>query len=146
MTEFFDLLRYQELRKLDREGKIPFRSDTFMEFLGLQCEISAQISYNRKEVYFSLIKQYLNNFITMDEFCNTYSDMIKQDSRIAYETLQDFQKLEAFPLSKDRHKFSDPIIEISLLCTEYSVDYMSTSDFYSLVKRAFSKLPKNLFN
>ena len=145
MTEFFDLLRYKELRKLDNEGKIPFFSETFMEFLNLECEISAQISYNRKEVYFSLIKQYLNNVITMDEFRKTYKDMMEQDSKIASETLRDFQKLEGLPLSKNRYKFFDPIIEISLLCKEYTGD-MSESDFYSFVKLEFSKLPKNLFN
>ena len=145
MTEFFDLLRYKELKKLDNEGKIPFLSDTFMEFLNLRCEISAQISYNRKEVYFSLIKQYLNNFITMDEFLETYNDMMEQDSKIASETLQDFQKLEGLPLSKNRRKFFGPIVDISSLCAEYTGD-MSQSDFYSFVKLEFSKLPKNLFN
>ena len=82
----------------------------------------------------------------MKYFFSTYNDMIKQDSIISYKILQDFQKLEVLALSKNRQKFYEPIHEISGLCMEYSGLAMFESEFYSLVKHEFLKLPKNLFS
>ena len=110
MTKNFNVVRYQELLKLEENGKISFLD---LELLTYQASIEDQISYNQKEKYFSLIEQYLSRVIAPHEFRLKFSEMENQDSRTAGLILKDFQQLEVFTLADDHKEFSDLISEIS---------------------------------
>lgn len=146
MTEYFNLLRYKELLQLRQKSTMSILDEAFLELLDLESDVDAQIAYNRREVYCSLIKQYLNNSITPRDFRSKYLEITKQDSQTSNRILKDFQKLGALSLSKDRNQFYKPIDYISTLCMEYTADQISNSDFYSCVKSEFLKLPKNLYS
>lgn len=116
MGKHFNLSRYKELLKLEESGKISFLD---LELLSNGANIQSQMSYNRKENYFSLIEKYLGRAITPYEFRSKFLEMEKQDSEEAFIIKQDFRKLEVLTLADDLEKFSDLISEISTLCFEY---------------------------
>ena len=145
MGKHFNLSRYKELLKLEESGKISFLD---LELLSNGASIQSQMSYNRKENYFSLIDKYLGRTITPYEFRSKFLEMEKQDSEEAFIIKQDFRKLEVLTLADDLDKFSDLIIEISTLCFEYdalweeTMERMSESEFYSLVNNHYLQLQK----
>lgn len=143
MTKYFNLLSYKELLELDQDGKISIPDNNYLELVSLKANVHRQIAYNRKEVYCSLVENYLNNLITPTYFRSKCREMTLQDLEIAYRILQDFEKLEVLTLSKNLNQFHQPMDEISNLCMEYDGD-TSESDFYSWVKSEFLKIPKDL--
>ena len=145
MAKQFNLARYKELLELEKSKKITFLD---FELVTYGASIQSQISYNRKENYFSLIEQYLRGEIAGPEFRSKFLEMGKPDSRTAYIIQQDFQKLEVFTLANDLEEFSDLRREISMLCLEYdeiwdeTMERMSESEFYSLVNDYYLQLQK----
>ena len=59
MKKHFNLSRYKELLQLEESGKDSLLDKTSVELLSYKANIEDQISYNRKENYFSLIDKYL---------------------------------------------------------------------------------------
>ena len=140
MANQFNLVRYKELLELEKNNKITFLD---REFLIYETSIQLQISYNRKENYFSLIEKYLERKLSGHEFRSKFLKMENQDQKTAYTIKQDFQKLEAFTLADDLEDFSNLTLEISTLCSDYdeiwdgTVGPMSESEFYSLVNKHY---------
>jgi hypothetical protein len=145
MEKYFNLSRYKELLQLEESGKDSlFEFDKpFVELLSYRANIEDQISYNRKENYFSLIDKYLSRVIPPDEFRSKFLEMEDQDSRTASIILEDFRELEVFTLANDLEEFSDLIGQISTLCFEYyeiwdeNMELMSESEFYYLVNNHY---------
>lgn len=143
MANQFNLERYKELLELEKSKKITFLD---LELLTYEANIESQISYNRKENYFSLMEKYLNEKIVGHEFRSKFLEMEKQDGKIAYIIKQDLQNLEVFTLADDLEEFSHLIGEISTLCFEYNEIWdgtmipMSESEFYSLVNKHYYQL------
>lgn len=77
MAKQFDFRRYQELIKLDemKKGGLDFWSKDFRELLQFQGSIQSQISYNRKDQYFSLVQKYLNGMLTVYEFQSNFLEL-----------------------------------------------------------------------
>jgi len=148
MTKYFNLSRYKELLQLEESVKDSLLDKTFVELLSYQASIGGQISYNRKENYFSLIDKYLNRVIAPNEFRSKFLEMEKQDSRAVDIILEDFQELEVFTLADDLKEFSDFKIEISTLCFGYyevwdgTMERMSESEFYNLVNNCYLQFQK----
>ena len=148
MKKHFNLSRYKELLQLKESGKDSLFDETFLELLTYQASIGDQISYNRKENYFSLIDKYLSRVIAPHEFRSKFSEMENQDSRTASIILQDFQELEVFRLADDLKEFSDLISQISTLCFGYyevwdgTMEPMSESEFYNLVNNSYLQFQK----
>ena len=145
MVKQFNLLRYKELLKLEKNNKITFLDP---ELVGYGANIESQIYYNRKEEYFSLIEKYLKRKLSGYEFRSKFLKMEIEDGKTAYTIARDFEKLEAFTLADDLEDFSNLIVEISTLCSEYgdiwseSMKPMSESEFYSLVNQHYFQLAK----
>ena len=143
MKKYFNLSRYEELLKLEENGDISFLD---LELLSLRASVEHQIRYKRKKDYLLLIKKYLNQIITLDEFRSKFSRMERNDSEKAAMLLENPQALEFFILAKDLDKFSDSIGEISTLCFEYdevwdgTIEKMSENTFYSLVHDHYLQL------
>ncbi len=146
MENQFDVKRYKELLELEKTNKISFLD---LELVTYQASIPSQISYNRKENYFSFIETYLKGTIDGYLFRSKFLEMENQDAKIAYRIRQDFQKLEAFTLADDLEEFSSLTQEISTLCEEYdeiwdgTIIPMSESEFYSLVNKHYYQLAKS---
>lgn len=143
MEKKFNLLRYKELLRLEKEGKtLPFEKD-FVELLSYRATVTDQVCYNRKKDYFLLIQEYLSRSIMPDAFRSTFLQMEDEDSKKAAEIKQDFQKLEALTLAEDLDQFSCLIGKISTLCFEYdemwdgTMKPMSEQEFYDLVHNLY---------
>ena len=148
MKKKINLLRYKELLRLEKEGKIlPFEKD-FIELLGYSATVTDQVCYNRKKDYFLLIQEYLSQIILPDDFRSTFLQMENEDSKKATEIKQDFQKLEVLTLAEDLDQFSCLIGEISTLCFEYNETWdgtmkrMSEKEFYDLVHNLYLQIQK----
>ena len=143
MKKHFNLSRYKELLQLEESGKDSLFDKTFLELLSYKANIEDQISYNRKENYFSLIDKYLSRVIAPHEFRSKFLEMENQDSRTASIIMQDFRELEVFTLADDLEEFSDLISQISTLCFGYyevwdgTMKRMSESEFYNLVNNCY---------
>ena len=146
MEKKFNLLRYKELLRLEKEGKtLPFEKD-FVELLSYRATVTDQVCYNRKKDYFLLIQEYLSRSIMLDAFRSTFLQMEDEDSKKAAEIKQDFQKLEALTLAEDLDQFSCLIGKISTLCFEYdemwdgTMERMSEQEFYDLVRNLYLQI------
>ena len=145
MANEFNLSRYKELLELEKNNKITFLD---LELGTYKASICSQIQYNRKEEYFSLIEKYLKRKLSGDEFRSKFLKIETEDEKTAYILGRDFQKLEAFTLADDLEDFSNLILEISTLCSEYgdtwyeSMEPMSENEFYSLVNQHYFQLAK----
>ena len=146
MLKKFNTSRYKELRKVNPNS---FSNEIFLEFLGYEGQIVSQTSYNRKEKYFSLIKNYLSGIITLYEFQSQFFKMQRQDSEQAGLILEDFQVLEEFILADNLENFSDLMVEIETLCSEcYDIvddesgKPMTERQFYSLVNTCYFQFQK----
>ena len=115
MTNQFNLIRYKELLELEKNNQITFLD---LELLTYKVSINSQISYHRKENYFSLIEKYLKGKLTGHDFRSKFLKMETQDGKTAYTIKRDFQKLESFTLVDNLEDFSNLILEISTLCLE----------------------------
>ena len=60
MTKKIDVSRYKELCKLNSSA---FSDEIFFELISYHVKIESYISYNQKEKYFFLIKNYLSGVI-----------------------------------------------------------------------------------
>ena len=136
----FDIVRYKQLLLLQENDEISF-SD--LELLSFEASIEKQISYNRKEIYLTLINKYLNLIISPYEFRSKFLEIEKEDCRKSTEILQDFEKLKVFTFTEDLEKFSDLINEIATLCAEHDVSWhktlkpISENKFYYLIKKNY---------
>lgn len=65
MEKNFNLSRYKELLQLEEKGVISFLN---LELVTYEASVANQIRYNRKNDYFILIYEYLNQIITPYEF------------------------------------------------------------------------------
>jgi hypothetical protein len=87
MRKQFNLSRYKELLELEKSGKINYWD---YELLTYRANVEAQISFDCKEDYFSLIEKYLRGEITGHEFRSKFQKMIDQDEKTGFIIMQDF--------------------------------------------------------
>lgn len=112
----FNLAQYKELLDVEKNDKFDsFVDPNFVELLSLEVSIQSQISYNRREDYFSLIEKYLVGKIEIYEFESKFTKMENEYIEIANKILQDFEELEVFKLADCIEEFSDLILDISEL-------------------------------
>ena len=143
MENYFNLSRYKELLELEKKGEISYLHSDLVSY---EASISEQIAYNRKQDYFILIHQYLTQAITPHDFRSKFSQIVDDDAAQVRLILKNFQELEVFTFVKDLEKFSDSIVQISILCSDFyevwdgTIDPMLESEFYSLVNNYYLQL------
>ena len=155
MNSRLNLTRYSELMKketaLANKKKSLFSENRseFLELLNYTASVTQQMMDNRKNDYFSLINNYLNQLITPSEFRTEFLKMEKQDGRKGTKILQDFQQLEVFSLAEDLEEFSNLMDQISGLCFDFNelwdgtIDRMRENEFYSLINNCYLQLQKS---
>ena len=72
-----------------------------------------QISYGRKEDYYSLISQYIEKVVTPPIFQSEFLKMEKEDAKAAKIITNDFKQLASFSVNLKAVEFSSLIEEIS---------------------------------
>lgn len=148
MAKQFDFRRYQELIKLDemKKGGLDFWSKDFRELLQFQGSIQSQISYNRKDQYFSLVQKYLNGMLTVYEFQSNFLELEEEDRKTSDTIEQNSGELEVFMLADELEEFSNWQNRISILIIEYDKyeERMSDDEFYSIIKDSYLQLQKAL--
>lgn len=109
-----------------RLGIVGFRDETTYKMRTTMKMSENQISYQRKDDYYLLFDQYINELITPEVFQSKLLKMEKQDGNRAKIILTDFQQLETFL--------------VELLAIEFSFLLGKVSDL-AIVAREFG--PKN---
>lgn len=142
MTKVFNLSCYKELLELEKNKKITFLD---LELVTYKASIKCQISYDRKEDYFSLIEKYLRRNITGYEFQSKIWEMENEDSDKASLILKDFQKLKVFTFSDDLENFSDLTDQITTLSLEYNLADVSMSGVWLRTPISDSKKSNRFF-
>ena len=146
MEKNFNISRYKKLCELKPSA---FSDEIFFEFISYRAIIESYISYNQKEKYFFLIKNYLKHVITPYNFRSQFLKMERQDSEQAGLLSKDFQALEQIILTDSLEIFSDLKIQISTLCFDYgeilddgSGERMIESEFYASINTCYFQLQK----
>lgn len=146
MEDKINISRYKELRKVNSNS---LTDETFFELIGYNAKIESHISYNQKEKYFSLIKNYLSGVIAPNEFRSEFFQMERQNCEQAEILSQDFEALEHIILTDNLEIFCDLKVKISMLCSEYgtilddgSGGRMTESEFYAWINACYFQLQK----
>lgn len=122
MKVLFDVEYYKELlekeKKYERDPTIA--SPIFLELISYDAKVNRQISYERKEEYYSLISNYMNKQMTSEEFQSEFQsefhEMEKQDGATSRIILNDLEKLGTFVIDLENTKFTDILGKISDIC------------------------------
>lgn len=143
MSKKINLKRYKELLKWNPSSSF---DETVFELWRYQGTIISQISYNRKDKYFSLINNYLSGIITPYDFRLKFLEMEREDSKEIHKINENFEALEMFTLADDLENFSDLMIEIWTLCSDYDEIFddevgrgMTEAQFYSKINQVFKQ-------
>lgn len=149
MNRKFDVTRYLELmaeeKKYNKQNKVFFEEDkeAFMELLNYRANVECQISYAKKNIYLSLVENYLTKKITPDKFRADFLDLQDQDSEDATNILNDLEKLSTFSISSKAIEFSSLLIDVyncSMLVIEE--EDLSEAEFRDSIERIFQKMKK----
>ena len=134
LNNYLTLLKKQNLTQEDQ-----------LELSSYGALVERQICYNRKNEYFSLIKNYLAKNISPSKFRGKFLEMQKQDDNEAQGMKKDFEKLSKFSVDfeLEERSFSrliDLIYDTSMLAVEFGPkEGISEEEFEISIKNAFSK-------
>lgn len=141
MKKKFNLTGYKELVDMKNCGEIVFLDANYFKLLRYRISVTDQLIYNRKEDYYSIINNYLNKTLTLDEFRTQFLNLQDEDIDKKVVILGNIEEFEVFYLVEDLEKFSRLISEITTLCEEYYVlEPMSETEFYFLVNKYYHPL------
>jgi hypothetical protein len=124
----FDIERYKELLEKEKclvqqSTSLIFKNrDEFIELLSYGADVMAQISYERKEKYYSLISEYIEKVVTPERFQSEPLKMGKEDSQAAGMIINDFKQLAIFSVDLKAVEFSSLIgemSEVSMIAREF---------------------------
>ena len=139
MSNNFNLKNYVEL--LNKQDLVETDQLQLFSYVAL---IEQQISYNRKEEYFSLIKNYLAKKINPNTFKGKFLKMWKQDYDTAQIMKEDFEQLSNFSIDLELEESSfslliDLVYDNSMLAVEFGPDDgISEDEFKVSIENAFS--------
>jgi hypothetical protein len=146
----FDIDRYNEL--LEKEKVLSQQSnslifenkDEFIELLSYGARVEDQISYERKEEYYSLISQYIEIIVTPQIFQWEFLKMEKEDAKVAKMITNDFKQLAIFSVDLKAVEFSSLIGEISdvsMVAREFSPEEgISDKEFRKSIEKTFLQM------
>lgn len=133
LKNYIDLLNKRDLAETDQ-----------LQLLAYGALVERQISYNRKEEYFSLIKEYLAKKINPSTFRGKFLEMHEQDDDTAQIMKEDFEQLSNFSIDLELEEvpFSlliDLIYNNSMLAVELGPeDGISEDEFKVSIENAVS--------
>lgn len=150
----FNIDRYKEL--LEKEKCLNQQSNSlifknkgeYLELISYRARMENQISYERREDYYSLISQYIEKVVTPPVFESEFLEMEEEDSKAAKMITNDFKQLAIFSVDLKAVKFSSLIGEISDVCMiarEFGPEEgISDQKFRKSVKKTYFEMRKFL--
>lgn len=149
MNSKFNVKRYLELISKEtiysQQNKVFFEENknAFMELLNYRADVVCQISYKRKNIYFSLVQKYLTEQISIDQFMTDFLDLQDKDSKDAAKVLNDFKKLSTFLIFSEAIQFSSLLLDI-FNCSMGVIeeDALSDTEFRESIERVFHQMKK----
>lgn len=147
MKQKLNIPRYLELvaeeKKYDKQNKVFFEEDkeAFLELLNYRANVECEISFAKKDIYFSLVENYLMEKITPDKFRADFLDLQDQDSKDGTNILNNLEKLSTFSISSKTIEFSSLLIDVyncSMIVMEE--EGLSETEFRDSIERIFQKL------
>jgi hypothetical protein len=148
----FDMDRYNELlkkeKRLSQQSKslIFENKDEFIELLSYGARVESQISYERKEEYYSLISQYIEKVVTSPTFQSEFLKMEKEDGKVAKMITNDFKQLAIFPVDLKAMGFSSlmgEIFDVSMVAKEFGPEEgISDQKFRKSIEKTFLQIQK----
>ena len=135
LRNYIELLNKKDLDETDQR-----------QLLSYGALVERQISYNRKDEYFSLINDYLSEKINPSIFRGKFLKMQEQDDHKAQIMQEDFEQLSNFSIDSELKGspfslFIDLIYDNSMLAIEFGPDDgISESEFKVSIENAFSSL------
>mgnify|MGYP001799232808 CR=1 FL=1 len=141
MSNNFNLKHYLELL-----GKQDLTEMDELQLLSYGALVERQISYNRKDEYFSLIRQYLAKKINPSTFRGKFLEMQKADDDTTKIIKENFEQLSNISIDLELELEEDPfsllidlIYDNSMLAVEFGPeDGISEDEFRVSIEKAFS--------
>ena len=135
LKHYLDVLGKQDLTEMDE-----------LQLLSYGALVERQISYNRKDEYFSLIRQYLAKKINPSTFRGKFLEMQKADDDTTKIIKENFEQLSNISIDLELELEEDPfsllidlIYDNSMLAVEFGPeDGISEDEFRVSIEKAFS--------
>ena len=141
MKKKFDLAAYEKLVDMENRGEIVFLDANYFKLLRYRTSVGKQLSYNRKEEYYSIIEKYLNKNLTLLEFRTQFLNLERADAEKGYSILRNRQELEVFYLTEDSKEYYSLLGKIIDLCEDYYViEPIPENEFYLFVDKDYRQL------
>ena len=109
--------------------------------------VEEQISYERKEEYYSLIFQYIEKVVTPPVFQWEFLEMEKEDGNAVTMITNDFKQLVIFSVDLKAVKFSSltgEIYDVCMLAQKFGLEEgISDQKFHKSIEKITSKLEGN---
>jgi hypothetical protein len=110
--------------------------------------VQNQISYERKEKYYSLISQYIEKVVTPPVFQSEFLEMKKEDGKAAKMITDDFKQLAIFSVDLKAVKFSSltkGIYDVCMLAREFGLkEGISDQKFRKSIEKTYFEMRKFL--
>ena len=111
----------------------------FLELLSYGSRVESQISYDRKNVYHSLITEYLTKKINPGRFRSKFLQMHREDGEAATMIKKDLEQLASFSIDLKADEFSSLIEQIYYYLNLVLKMVSLKSDSEILLKKFFLK-------
>lgn len=105
--------------------------------------MEGQISYNRKDEYLSLIKEYLDERMDSVIFRSKFVKMEKEDGKAQQSFKKDLKQLSTFSIDSKSNEFSSLIEKIfyeCMLAFEYEPEEINEDEFRDFIKNIFFQI------
>jgi hypothetical protein len=114
--------------------------------LSYGARVEGQISYERREEYYSLISQYIEKVVTPPIFQSEFLEMEKEDMKAATMIINDFKQLAIFSVDLKAVEFSsliEEISDISMVAQEFGPEEgISDQKFRKSIEKTFLQMQK----
>ncbi|MFT5791521.1 MAG: hypothetical protein ACI9LI_000857 [Saprospiraceae bacterium] len=148
-----DIERYKELLEKEKclsqqSNSLVFEDrDEFIELLSYAASVQDQISYERREEYYSLISRYIEKVVISSVFECEFLEMEKEDGKAATMITNDFKQLAVFSVDLRALKFSSlttKIYDVCMLALEFGEEGISDQKSHKSVEKTYFEMRKFL--
>lgn len=146
IERYIELLKKESSLNNQQKSLLFENKKEFLELLSYGSRVESQISYDRKNVYHSLITEYLTKKINPGRFRSKFLQMHREDGEAATIIKKDLEQLASFSIDLKADEFSsliEQIYDVSALAFEFGPeDGISEERFRDSVEKVFSKMEK----
>ena len=129
----FNISRYLELVAENKQAS--------WEWIELIADVQSQLYYTKKNLYCSLLQNYVTGRIDPDQFRLEFFDLREQNYKELSKLLDDLEKLSRFSISAKAIEFSSLLVDVyncSMLIIEE--EDFSEAEFRDSIEQIFKEL------